>query len=527
MSYFRGLLTNLRFYILVFSGILAVLIYGYVVSTIPTLQAQISKLTQLYALTAVIYLYLALLASPLTRVFTFLPFRGEYVFARRALGVSAWFFAELHMYYAFFGGLGGFNGLQFLNNRYLLAISLGATTLGILSIMALTSFDFVIDKLSHKKWKWIHRLVYLAAVLITIHALMLGSHFTDISGVIPQLFSVALVSLLILESLRFDMYLNIRFPGLPKAGIAFSLAIIFLGILIVLSFTPAKFNSSLSLHAQHQQSAREAQNTDLPGYLKNLPGMQGDKTKRFTVDWDYDEPVETGKETLLKFRIFNAASGAPVELFTKNYEKLMHLIIVDSSLDYYQHVHPEFKQNLDSEGGWFETKVVFPTESRYNLYLDFVPLGAVEQQIGLSLKTANYTSDIGYSGRVDQNLTKEFGNYIVKLSYKNPLKSSELSVGAAILKFEISDNNRQPVTTLKPYLGSFGHLVMINTEGYEYIHVHPVQAGNLLPDQNGGPVVEFMPVGIYGPIKPGIYKLFAQFNPNDNLTTSMFTVKVE
>jgi hypothetical protein len=36
-----------------------------------------------------------------------------------------------------------------------------------------------------------------------------------------------------------------------------------------------------------------------------------------------------------------------------------------------------------------------------------------------------------------------------------------------------------------------------------------------------------MPVGIYSPIKAGVYKLFAQFSPDNNLITTDFIVKVD
>ena len=520
-SYFSRLLTNIRFYILLFSAILAGSIYLYIKQTIDSETAQTIKLTQTYALIAVTYLYFALLASPLTRFFTFLPFRGLYLKARRAIGVSAFMFADLHMWNAFFGELGGFSGLQFLNFRYLTAISLGAVSLTILSLMAMTSFDFIVSKLSFQRWKFLHRFVYLVAILTTIHALMLGSHFTDFSGAIPQIFSVALAFLLILEAVRFDIYMTRKFPNLPKAGIAFFIATLFIALLTAFTFVPGQFTGNLSLHETHRQMAKDAQNSAIPDSMMNMPGMQGDKTKRYTVDWDYAEPIVPGKQTNLKFRVFEASNGQPVNFFTINYEKIMHLIIVDSSLTSYQHIHPEF---ID---GWFTVNTVFPKEGRYNLYLDFVPVGAIEQQIGLSLHTQGHTTDPEPSGQIDTDMKKVFGDYSVKLNFNSPLESSKLSLGAQNLDFEVTDKNNQPVTTLKPYLGSFGHLVMINTKTYEYIHVHPVQTGNLLPDQSGGPVVEFMPLGIYGPIKPGIYKLFAQLNPDNNLITAEFTVNVE
>lgn len=516
-----GLLKNIRFIIIFFSSLLAGAIYLYINQTVENEQGQIIKLTQLYALISVTFLYITLMASPLTRFFSFLPFRGQYLYARRGLGVSAFIFAVLHVYYGFFGELGGFEGLQFLNNRYLLAVALGAVSITLLTLMAATAFEKVISKLTYSKWKILHRLVYLVGILTTVHALMLGSHFTSFAGWIPQVFSVALIILLILEALRLDIYLSKRFVSLPKLGLSFFVVSLGIFVFFMYSFMPREYSGNFSLHETHREMAKESSAMKMPEYMMSMPGMQGDKTKRYTVDWDYQEPVIPGAQTNLKFRVFDASNGQPVTLFTKNYEKLIHLIIVDSSLGSYQHIHPEFKD------GWFTIDAVFSKNDRYNLYLDFVPVGATEQQIGLSLQTQGYKNDSKFIPVVDANSEKRFGDFQVKLEFAKPLKAAQLSVGGQNLKFNIFNTEGKPVTTLKPYLGSFGHLVMINAKTFEYLHIHPVQTGNLLPDQNGGPIVEFMPMGIYGAIKPGIYKLFGQFNPDNNLITAEFTIEVE
>lgn len=258
---------------------------------------------------------------------------------------------------------------------------------------------------------------------------------------------------------------------------------------------------------------------DMPEYMMNLPGMMGDKTRRYTVDWDNPEQIIAGQPINMKFRVFNAASGEPVDVFTKNYTKMMHLIVTDSTLTSYQHLHPEYKD------GFFEIPVTFPRDGRYNLYLDFVPLGAVEQQIGISLKTAGYTEDLEASHVVDLAVKEDKG-YAVNISFEEPLKADLLTNGAQKLVFEISKEGKG-VETLKPYLGAFGHMVMINTDTYEYYHVHPIQKGELKEDAKGGPKVEFAPMAMFQPIKPGTYRLFAQFNPDDNLIMTPFTIKVE
>lgn len=521
---------NIRFYILLSSALLAGAVFFYVKQNIQGAESQTIKLTQTYGLITITYLYLTLLASPLTRFFSFLPLSKQYIFARRAIGVSVFIFAMLHSYFAFFGELGGFEGIKFLGSNYLIAITLSTVSLIIITLLTLTASDWAIAKLSYKKWKYLHRFVYLSAFLTTIHALMLGSSFTDFLTWIPQVFSLALAFLLVLESIRFDIYLHNRYALVPRIGPALFITSLIIGSSTVLALFPNEVMPSLSLHEAHKQLAAQVQKeVATPNAFKNIPGLQGDRTRRFSVDTNFPDVITPGVAATLKFRVFDASSGAPISVFTRNYEKLMHLIIVDNDLNNFQHIHPDFKQSLPAEAGnygWFEITATFPHDGRYHLYMDFLPAGAIEQQFAFPL-------DVGDTGNIQPpqiNLqeTSVFttGNYNISLSYDKPLKAVQLTLGAQSLNFKITDLQGNPITNLKPYLGAFGHLVMINTQSFDYLHVHPYQIGNLQPDQSGGPDVTFMPLGIYGPIKPGIYKIFAQFNPDNNLILSEFIVKV-
>lgn len=224
MKYFR----NIRFYVLLLSLTLSILIFFWVKANFIGNNIQITIITQIYALTAIIYLYLALLAGPLNYNFRWIPYRTKFVKARRAIGVSAFYFALLHSSSAFFLQLGGFEGLFYLSDRYLIAISFSFTALLIFLAMAITASDRMVERLTFKRWKMLHRLVYVAAIFIIIHALMLGSHFQDLSNIIPQIFFVAIGFLLILEALRFDYFLNKKFPILPRQGITLVSILIFL-----------------------------------------------------------------------------------------------------------------------------------------------------------------------------------------------------------------------------------------------------------------------------------------------------------
>lgn len=228
----KSYLTNSRFYILLLSVLIAVGVYFHTKLTLPEESSQVLKLTQTYALITLTYLYIAIITSPVTRFFTFLPFRGLLLRIRRPIGVSAFMFALLHSSFAFFGLLGGFEGLTYLTPKYIFAISLSSISLFILLLMAVTSFDYMVEKLTFPKWKILHRFVYIVGLFTIIHALMLGSHFANLSNLIPQIFFVALAFLLILESLRLDNFLSQKLTFLPRFGLFFSLLFLILGALI-------------------------------------------------------------------------------------------------------------------------------------------------------------------------------------------------------------------------------------------------------------------------------------------------------
>lgn len=206
-------MVNIRFYVLLFSAFLAAIIFILISTANLTSAQQDLLLTQSYALTAVTFLYLTLMASPYTKILTFMPFKGVYIKARRALGVSAFLFALLHAYFAFFKVIGGIEKFMFLSQDYRLGVFFGSTSLMILFLLTSTATDFAVDKLTFKKWKMLHRFVYLVAILVLFHAVRIGSHFADLSGTIPKIFFIAGAILLALEIIRFVKYLRGKFSS--------------------------------------------------------------------------------------------------------------------------------------------------------------------------------------------------------------------------------------------------------------------------------------------------------------------------
>ena len=195
------LLTNSRFWIFASGIVLSINIAGLIQLFIPAGILQTIRIEQSYGFMSILLLYLALLASPLTKVYPKLSFKAGYLHARRAIGVLAFYYAILHAYLSFFQQLDGFSGVKYYNNKYSWSILLGMCALGVLCVMAVTSIDWAVETLGFKRWKLLHRLVYLSGIAILIHVVLIGTHYASL-GLLSTLTGVALAVLLWLEAIR-------------------------------------------------------------------------------------------------------------------------------------------------------------------------------------------------------------------------------------------------------------------------------------------------------------------------------------
>ena len=180
----------------------SVLVAGVIQLLIPDGSLQMIRIEQAYGFISLGLLYCAIIISPLTKVFPQLPGKKEITHARRAIGVSAFYFAALHMYITFFGQLGGFAGWSYLSPVYSVSLLLGFFALAVLCIMAATSLDWVVDKMGYKHWKLLHRLVYFASLAVLGHLLLIGPHFDSGLTLLGALTYTAAAFLVVLEAIR-------------------------------------------------------------------------------------------------------------------------------------------------------------------------------------------------------------------------------------------------------------------------------------------------------------------------------------
>jgi methionine sulfoxide reductase heme-binding subunit len=113
---------------------------------------------------ALVLLVLSLACTPLNTLFGL----RQALTVRRSLGLYAFMFAALHFtifIWIDYGFDWEFLRLDIINKRYILV---GATALIILTLLAATSFKWWMKRLG-KRWKALHRLIYLAAPLVVLH----------------------------------------------------------------------------------------------------------------------------------------------------------------------------------------------------------------------------------------------------------------------------------------------------------------------------------------------------------------------
>lgn len=145
-----------------------------------------------------IFLILSLSCTPINKIFK-LPAVGR---LRKPLGLYAALFAFLH--FAAFAIWDYQLNLPLIWNEIVTKpfIIFGAIALVILLILAATSFKTLQQKMG-KTWVWLHRLVYLAGVLVVVHYLLSikGDIFSFQGDFALPIIALVVVSLLLIVRL--------------------------------------------------------------------------------------------------------------------------------------------------------------------------------------------------------------------------------------------------------------------------------------------------------------------------------------
>jgi hypothetical protein len=456
------------------------------------------RLVEWFALGAAGFLYLTLLVGPLYKIFPNLSGKGSLLASRGGFGDSALVLALAHASLAFWGLLGGFKGWIFLGADYKTATLFSLATLIIMCVL----FGISVGNLAQKvftRYPWFGKIGYVAGLFICIHALLIGSHFRGEQGTLFIIGFILVAFLAMLLAVQVDTYLAARWK-LQR----------FMGALLIIVFALGTCAGKWYM--------TDASNTGTMSGMNHASMSMGTaaSTNRYTLSVGAPANIAANTNSLFTFKAFSAATGSPVTDFAIIHDKLAHLVIVNNALDYYSHIHPEFKN------GQFEITTSFPKDDTYRAYLSFEPKGEVSEQVFAYSFTVGRGNTARPNITTDAGQTKKFGGTQVTLTAGAKLSAKDIASGQGKIVFNFVDATGRGLTNLYPYLAAFGHLVMISTDNYSYIHVHPLITP-FGPEDTSGPNVEFMPMGT---IQPGVYKLFGQFAPNKELITVPFTIEV-
>lgn len=189
-----------------------------------------------------------------------------------------------------------------------------------------------------------------------------------------------------------------------------------------------------------------------------------------------------------------------------NHDKKMHFILVRDDLNYFQHLHPAYLH-----GVWSVTTTV-ANPGTYNTYADIEPVQEAASVIRTPLVIDRATSN-PHLPTPSANLAANDGTVRARLATTSSFKTKENT----LLTFAITEKGK-PVTNLQPYLGAFGHVVLLRHDNPDsYLHVHPITE----TQPTDGTVV----FATTFPQK-GRYTLYAQFNVGGVIKTFSITLDV-
>ena len=229
-------------------------------------------------------------------------------------------------------------------------------------------------------------------------------------------------------------------------------------------------------------------------------------------------PAAAGRPFRLRLTVRDPATDEVVRNFSEVHEKRFHLFVVSHDLAHYEHVHPEQERN----GSW-TLEMTLPRGGFYKLFADFLPEGGTPQVIPRALVTAGFAGDLASSRASltpDRVFTKPSGAMNVELV----LPRGGLVAGRdEKLVYRVTESRSgAPISDIEPYLGAWGHTLIMSEDTLQLVHAHPVEAVPQSAGATGGPDLTFkalLPA-------PGTYRLWTQLKRGGDVRTVMFTIAV-
>jgi hypothetical protein len=231
------------------------------------------------------------------------------------------------------------------------------------------------------------------------------------------------------------------------------------------------------------------------------------------------------------------ADGKPLgpDAIATEHEHKVHVMIVDSALEDYTHVHGEPGA---TPGQW--TVTFTPKHPRdYRVWADFKLAGGAHEGHGEAHGDAHggghdhaKTDDHGLTPSATLSVGRETGPAIAaiqSLSANVDGYAFTLSLGGALTAdahvpatLKVADSAGAPVDALEPLMGAYAHLVGFSADGTSMVHGHPEGAEPKDASARGGPALTFE----LHPAVAGPHRVFVQVQIGGKVITAPFTLVV-
>ncbi|MGV8913023.1 MAG: heavy-metal-associated domain-containing protein [Rhodoglobus sp.] len=218
-----------------------------------------------------------------------------------------------------------------------------------------------------------------------------------------------------------------------------------------------------------------------------------------------EAPEAAGEPGELSFQIKDDG-GAPLTEYARTHDRDLHLIVVRSDGSQFRHVHPTLD---DSTGAW-SIPWEWAEAGSYRVYADFTPAG--DDASGLTLTRTVHVEGEFTPRETQQSRVDHVDGFTISLD-------GEMEAGATSDLTITVMRDGDPVTTLEPYLGAFGHLVALREGDLAYLHVHAGGADPKIGDTSG-PEIAF---AAKTPTS-GRYLLYLDFQVDGQVYTAEFVL---
>jgi hypothetical protein len=214
-------------------------------------------------------------------------------------------------------------------------------------------------------------------------------------------------------------------------------------------------------------------------------------------------------EVVLKLSNPGGVPIAPHHLALTHTEKL-HLLVVDSALRDYHHVHPVPEDGLS---GRYRFRFVPAHGGNYRLFAEFVPIRTRRQVVA--------TGEIEVAGDAADPLFKPSGRVrVAGLDFDLRGAGGPLRTGVdQRFGLEVSRPGGAPAS-LETIMDAKGHMVAFDYEGKGFAHMHPIASVEPVADAEE---LDFL----FNVPEPGRYRLWAQVKHAGEEVFAPFDLEVE